>query len=123
MLYKQLIFLIQFFFIEIYFFVSQGGYPGYNPAQQPGYYGGGGGAGGGGYPPSAGGYGAPPQPSGIPGISPDVERMFNAVDTDRSGKITGKELQSALQNGKGENFSDKCCQLMVCKCLESIKFI
>lgn len=52
---------------------------------------------------------------GIPGISPDVERMFNAVDTDRSGKITAKELQQALQNGKGENFSDRCCQLLVCK--------
>lgn len=41
--------------------------------------------------------------------------MFNAVDSDHSGKITGKELQSALQNGKGENFTDKCCQLLVCK--------
>ncbi|XP_055319195.1 peflin isoform X2 [Sitodiplosis mosellana] len=74
----------------------QGGYPGYNPPQ-PGNY---------------GGY-APPPASGIPGISPDVERMFNAVDTDRSGKITPKELQSALQNGKGQNFSNRCCSLLV----------
>lgn len=45
--------------------------------------------------------------------------MFNAVDTDRSGKITPKELQSALQNGKGQNFSDRCCQLLVCKLITS----
>lgn len=51
---------------------------------------------------------------GTPGVSPDVERMFGAVDTDRSGKITPKELQQALQNGKGQNFSDRCCQLLVC---------
>lgn len=43
--------------------------------------------------------------------------MFNAVDTDHSGKITAKELQAALQNGKGQGFSDKCCQLMICKSL------
>lgn len=53
--------------------------------------------------------------TGIPGVSPDVERMFGAVDTDRSGKITPSELQKALQNGKGQNFSDRCCQLLVCK--------
>lgn len=41
--------------------------------------------------------------------------MFNAVDTDRSGKITAKELQQALQNGKGQNFSDRCCQLLICE--------
>lgn len=75
-----------------------GGYGGYNPNQPAGY----------------GGY-APPPSGGIPGISPDVERMFNAVDVDRSGKITPKELQSALQNGKGQNFSDRCCQLLVCE--------
>ncbi|XP_031634219.1 peflin [Contarinia nasturtii] len=75
---------------------QQGGYPGYNP-NQPGQY---------------GGY-APPQTPGTPGVSPDVERMFNAVDTDRSGKITAKELQKALQNGKGQNFSDRCCHLLV----------
>lgn len=54
------------------------------------------------------------QLTGTPGVSPDVERMFSAVDTDRSGKITPKELQQALQNGKGQNFSDRCCQLLVC---------
>lgn len=56
---------------------------------------------------------------GTPGVSPDVERMFSAVDTDRSGKITPKELQQALQNGKGQNFSDRCCQLLVCMYLSN----
>lgn len=102
-----------------------GGYPGQGggyPGQGGGYPGQAGGYPGqapqGGYPP-AGGFGgagggyAPPPTSGIPGISPEVERMFSAVDTDRSGKITAKELQQALQNGKGQNFSDRCCQLLV----------
>lgn len=51
----------------------------------------------------------------MPGANPEVERMFNAVDTDRSGRITAKELQAALQNGRGAGFSDKCCELMICK--------
>lgn len=50
-----------------------------------------------------------------PGVSPEVQNMFNAVDTDRSGRISAKELQGALQNGKGEGFSDRCCELMICK--------
>jgi len=85
-----------------------GGYPGQGPPQQGGY----------GQPPAGygqpggypGGYGAPAPP---PGVSSEAERTFNAVDTDRSGKITAKELQAALQNGKGTGFSDKCCQLMI----------
>lgn len=96
------------------------GYQGYQQPQhgyypgQPGPYGAPPGPSPYGAPPGQSPYGAPPS-SSIPGISPDIERMFNAVDTDHSGKITAKELQSALQNGKGENFSDKCCQLLVCE--------
>lgn len=92
----------------------KGGYPGGPPQGYQGYQQG--------YYPGQSPYGAQPGqspygtlPSSIPGVSPDIERMFNAVDTDRSGKIIAKELQSALQNGKGENFSDKCCQLLVCE--------
>lgn len=113
---------------------SAGGYPGQQPGGYPGQP-------AGGYPgqqPSPqqfGGYGAvsilfhchwPPTLSSLkissyffdsmqPGASPDVQNMFNAVDTDRSGRISAKELQGALQNGKGEGFSDRCCELMICK--------
>jgi len=96
---------------------AQGGgaYPGYNPAPAGGYPGQAGGYPG--YsPPQGGGYGAqPPQAAvpNVPGISPDIQRMFAAVDTDRSGRISAKELQGSLQNGKGQGFSDKCCQLMI----------
>lgn len=50
-----------------------------------------------------------------PGVSPEIQNMFNAVDSDRSGRISSKELQGALQNGKGEGFSDRCCELMICE--------
>lgn len=35
------------------------------------------------------------------------------VDKDQSGKITATELKAALVNGKGENFSDTACKLMI----------
>lgn len=76
-----------------------------------------------------GGYGQPPpggyqQPSGYsapPGafppqnsaVSPDVQRWFEVVDRDRSGKINASELKAALINGKGEHFSDNACKLMI----------
>ncbi|XP_055379714.1 peflin [Condylostylus longicornis] len=76
-----------------------------------------------------GGYGQPPpggyqQPAGYappPGafapqnanVSPDVQRWFDVVDRDRSGKISATELKAALINGKGENFSDNACKLMI----------
>lgn len=128
--------------------ILQGGYPGAGgyPGQAGGYPGQAGGAGGypgqaggaGGYPGQAGGYpgqaggfqgqpggqggfgGGYAPPSGTPGVNPEVERMFNAVDTDRSGKISAKELQAALQNGRGAGFSDKCCELMICEWVESL---
>lgn len=67
-----------------------------------------------------GGYygGQPPQHSGASypgGVSPEVQQWFNAVDRDRSGKITSKELQAALVNGQGKNFSDQACNLMIGK--------
>jgi len=73
-----------------------GNYPGYVPGQ-PGAY------------PSAGQTAAPPQ------VNPDVQRWFSAVDRDHSGKISAKELQAALVNGQGRNFSDQACTLMIGK--------
>lgn len=35
------------------------------------------------------------------------------VDKDQSGKISATELKAALVNGKGENFSDTACKLMI----------
>lgn len=42
-----------------------------------------------------------------------MQNFFNQVDKDRSGKINSQELQSALVNGKGQNFSDQACTLMI----------
>ncbi|XP_046382423.1 peflin-like [Ischnura elegans] len=82
--------------------VQQGsGYPGGGPAS--GYPGGG----GGGYPGGYGGAGA------YPGVSPEIQQWFSAVDQDRSGKISAKELQGALMNGQGKNFSESACRLMI----------
>ncbi|KAK3912643.1 Peflin, partial [Frankliniella fusca] len=78
-------------------------------SQQPGAYGGNyyGGQQPGNYQPQN------PSP-GMPGaVSPEVQQWFNAVDRDRSGKITAKELQAALVNGQGKNFSDQACNLMI----------
>lgn len=65
-------------------------YQGYNP----------------GYP--GGGYGQQQ-----PGVNPETQNFFNQVDKDRSGKINAQELQTALVNGKGQNFSDQACVLMI----------
>ncbi|XP_015122454.1 peflin isoform X2 [Diachasma alloeum] len=46
-------------------------------------------------------------------ISPEVEQWFQAVDRDRSGKISSGELRSALANGQGGSFSDTACKLMI----------
>lgn len=37
------------------------------------------------------------------------------VDRDRSGKINADELKAALVNGRGQNFSDTACKLMISK--------
>lgn len=39
--------------------------------------------------------------------------MFDMVDKDRSGKINAAELKAALINGRGDNFSDTACNLMI----------
>lgn len=81
----------------------------------------------GGYPPGAGGYAPPtggsyvPPPASIPGVSPETQRLFGMVDRDRSGKISADELKTALINGKGENFSDVACKLMIGNVFTSIQ--
>jgi Ca2+-binding EF-hand superfamily protein len=39
--------------------------------------------------------------------------VFAQVDKDRSGKINSSELQQALVTGKGQQFSDTACHLMI----------
>ncbi|XP_022915482.1 peflin [Onthophagus taurus] len=69
---------------------------------------------GGGYGGFQGGYGGGAPPMGPPGgVSPDIQQWFHTVDRDRSGKINSHELQSALVNAQGKNFSDMACQLMI----------
>lgn len=46
-------------------------------------------------------------------MNPEIQRWFETVDRDRSGQINWQELQSALINGQGENFSDQACKLMI----------
>lgn len=46
-------------------------------------------------------------------MSPETQNFFSQVDKDRSGKINAQELQIALVNGKGQNFSDQACNLMI----------
>lgn len=75
----------------------QGG--GYNPYGQPG------------------GYAAPPGafPPQNAQVSPQAQQWFAMVDRDRSGKINSSELQAALINGRGQQFSDNACKLMISK--------
>jgi hypothetical protein len=57
-----------------------------------------------------GGYQQPPQ------VSPEIQNIFQIVDKDRSGRINALELKTCLVNGRGENFSDTACNLMVGEC-------
>lgn len=60
------------------------------------------------------GYNYGNNPGGNPGgAGPDIQTWFNAVDRDRSGKINAEELQAALINAQGKNFSGTACQLMI----------
>ncbi|KAK7111770.1 programmed cell death protein 6-like isoform X1 [Littorina saxatilis] len=70
------------------------GPPGYGSAPAPGGYGG--------YAP------APP-----PGVSQELWGWFQAVDQDRSGKITAEELRQALMNGNMSPFNTETCRLMI----------
>merc|ERR1712020_138013 len=89
-----------------------GGYPGAPPPQQGGYgqphqgYG---------HRPGAPSQGGGPGPYGStpPGVDPQTQQWFNAVDQDRSGQITAQELQKALVNGNWSNFSEEACRLMI----------
>jgi len=44
---------------------------------------------------------------------PQVAQWFAAVDTDRSGRITSTELQTALMSSNGRQFSETACRLMI----------
>lgn len=47
------------------------------------------------------------------GVPPEIMQWFAAVDRDRSGFISAKELQAALVNANGKNFSETACRLMI----------
>ncbi|XP_076457033.1 peflin-like [Babylonia areolata] len=72
--------------------------------------------------PAPGGYGAPPAGyAGVPGqwggapgaVDPQVAQWFQTVDTDRSGRITARELQQALVNANWSQFNQETCRLMI----------
>ncbi|CAL8070185.1 unnamed protein product [Orchesella dallaii] len=44
---------------------------------------------------------------------PQIAQWFAAVDTDRSGRITSTELQTALMSSNGRQFSETACRLMI----------
>ncbi|KAK7791110.1 hypothetical protein R5R35_013686 [Gryllus longicercus] len=84
--------------------LSYGGYPGGAGSGYPG------GQQMSGYP---GGQPGSGYPGGQPGVGPEVQQWFAAVDRDRSGRICASELQAALVNGHGKNFSETACRLMI----------
>ncbi|XP_070501715.1 peflin isoform X3 [Chironomus tepperi] len=55
------------------------------------------------------GYGQPQENQ----VNPEVQNFFSQVDKDQSGRINSSELQQALINGKGQQFSDQACSLMI----------
>jgi len=44
---------------------------------------------------------------------PQIAQWFQAVDADRSGRITSSELQAALMSSNGRKFNDTACRLMI----------
>ncbi|NXQ78882.1 PEF1 protein, partial [Nyctibius grandis] len=84
-----------------------------------------------GQPPPGGPYGGPipaqlpgsrpgsvgPTPPGgrnaPPGVDPEAFSWFQAVDADRSGYISVKELKQALVNSNWSTFNDETCLLMI----------
>ncbi|KAL1492679.1 hypothetical protein ABEB36_010902 [Hypothenemus hampei] len=46
-------------------------------------------------------------------VTPQVSQWFSTVDRDSSGEISWQELQSALVNAEGRNFSEVACRLMI----------
>ncbi|XP_033746846.1 programmed cell death protein 6-like [Pecten maximus] len=81
---------------------------GYQQPGQPPMYGQPAGYGGGAPPPAA--VYAPPPP---PGVSTELWHWFQAVDQDRSGKITAVELRQALMNGNASPFNPETCRIMI----------
>ncbi|NWJ05996.1 PEF1 protein, partial [Crypturellus undulatus] len=64
--------------------------------------------------PPAGPYGgAAPAGAAPPGVDPEAFSWFQAVDADRSGSISVKELQAALVNNNWSAFSADTCALML----------
>ncbi|XP_069124542.1 programmed cell death protein 6-like [Argopecten irradians] len=80
---------------------------GYQQPGQPPMYGQPAGYGGGAPPPPAQ-YNPPP-----PGVSQELWHWFQAVDQDRSGKITAVELRQALMNGNSSPFNPETCRIMI----------
>jgi len=46
-------------------------------------------------------------------VDPQLASFFQAVDSDRSGRINPSELQSVLQSSNGRKFSESACRLMI----------
>lgn len=46
-------------------------------------------------------------------MDPQVAQWFQTVDTDRSGRITSRELQQALVNANWSQFNQETCRLMI----------
>ncbi|NXL49399.1 PEF1 protein, partial [Podilymbus podiceps] len=93
-----------------------GGPPGapYGQAPPGGPYGGGA-APGGPYAQAGGGPygGAAPGGNAPPGVDAEAFAWFQAVDADRSGYISVKELKQALVNSNWSTFNDETCLLMI----------
>ncbi|NWW94884.1 PEF1 protein, partial [Rhynochetos jubatus] len=51
--------------------------------------------------------------SAPPGVDPEAFSWFQAVDADRSGYISMKELKQALVNSNWSTFNDETCLLMI----------
>ncbi|XP_024385246.1 probable calcium-binding protein CML48 [Physcomitrium patens] len=83
---------------------APGGYGGYSQPQGGGY---------GQYPPQQGGYPAPGGGGGFPpGTDPEVTRLFQMADLDRSGTIDAHELGRVLSTGRVA-FSPRTLRLML----------
>ncbi|NWS76791.1 PEF1 protein, partial [Crotophaga sulcirostris] len=93
------------------------GFPGAgHPPGVPPYSGGPYGQPGGG--PQPGPYGevlmaSPGTGNATPGVDPETLSWFQAVDADRSGYISVKELKQALVNSNWSTFNDETCLLMI----------
>ena len=46
-------------------------------------------------------------------VDPNIAQWFHAVDVDKNGHISAKELQGALVNSDKSHFSDEACKMMI----------